>query len=789
MSNISHLQDKRDELCQWMNQGLSEKNTERIFMISYEPAFREWMDILKTNLTEQYQVLLLETLFGQTTVQIESPPQPILKSSLQKIAFFLAGLIPTIGPFISGTQTVIDIAQTSYHYHLRNSDLQLLQDRLGLRPRRKNTPHRLKQIVFIPDYGALSDEEQRYLRFLAQLIQDGYLSNTALVIGQTFGHLCPIQTRTKKELLLQQEFLGECLKNGNTFEHISEILNIIGIGYLPQLKEVLSKGELNIDLMQALIDTLLDQTITEGSVSRNEFHRFLRLCSLLFEPFFQEDIEYNYPVKTLPTVELIEYALKSHLFLKKGYAPIYCFIEYFIRDFYRDHTVYTFPQEVYESLFDYLKDKYPYQYADIALLSIRVGQPQQQIEDCCIIAWYHEHDSLPQRKKEELQEILCSSTFGRSYFQLYEVYQDLDQHIYSECIAGCEQVLGQIIFGQSAPEARCCCLNLVATVAFESGAKLPFFLQILDCYFSAFQRAQIFTGDSTRYTEYITDALLLSAGLELPQRYRDTLERLAQKIKFNSKMPTLKRWRLFRLGNVLFPPDNGHIYTQRAYEESTDYPYEHILAAINYSASLLGKAHYSRAREVLDETAQISRRYRINSNTDFSFENNRIISQLLSGSISKTTARKRFEQIFSRLENTTFSDFIIVQNNYAASIVNSAAKSRCSQAEKILIQIAECTDTYHRFFALHNLLILYCLTEQKEKFLFRKSSLQIPYLLRWYDDFFIAKFDLIQEHFDNCRTLSQIQNIVSPLNERFPELNLTFYQLPILWGVIERWFE
>lgn len=789
MSDISHLQDKRDELCQWTNQGLSGKNKERILLISYEPAFREWMDILKTNLTERYQVLLLETLSGQITAQTEPPPRSIWKSSLQKIFFFGAGLIPAIGPWISGTQTVIDIAQTSYHYHLRNSDLQLLQDRLGLRPHRKNTPRRLKQVIFIPSYEALSDEEQRYSRFLAQLIQDGYLSTTAMVIGQTIGHLCPIQVHTKKELPLQREFLDKCLKNGNTFEHIREILNIIGIGYLPQLEEVLSKGEINTDLMQALIDTLLDQILTEGSVNRNEFHHFLRLCSLLFEPFLQEDIECNYPVETLPAVELIEYALKSRLFLKKGYAPVYCFIEYFIRDFYRDYTAYTFPQEVYKTLFDYMTDKYPYQYADIALLSVRVGKPQQQIENYCIIAWYHEHDSLPQRKKEELQKILCSSAFGKSYLQLYEIYRDLNQHTASECIAECKRFLGQVKFVLSDPEACCCCLNLVATVAFEAGADIPFFLQVLDCYFSAFQCARIFTDSSAKYTEYITDVLLLSAGLEFPQRYRDGLDRLAWKIDFKGKMPTVKRLRLFRLGNVLFPPDNGHIYTQMAYEESNDYPYEHILAAINYSASLLGKADYSRAREVLDETAQISKCYRINANTDFSFENNWIISQLLSGSISKAAARKRFGEMFNRLKHIAFSDFIIVQNNYAASIVNSAARSRYSQAEKILIQIAEQADTYHRFFALHNLLILYCLTGEEEKFLSRKSSLQIPYLLRWYDAFFIAKFDLIQEHFDYCKTLSQIQETISPLNDRFPELNLTFYQLPILWGVIERWFE
>lgn len=136
--------------------------------------------------------------------------------------------------------------------------MQLLQDRLGLRPHRKHTPHRLKQVIFIPNYEALSNEEQRYLRFLAQLIQDGYLSTTALMIGQTIGYLCPIQVHTKMELPLQQEFLDECLKNGNTLS------TLFGQWAIEGGAKVVN----NLDVYQKALDMVNDPSLYTGSMER-----------------------------------------------------------------------------------------------------------------------------------------------------------------------------------------------------------------------------------------------------------------------------------------------------------------------------------------------------------------------------------------------------------------------------------------------------------------------------------------------------------------------------------------
>lgn len=787
--DTNHLPEKRDEICRWVNRCLTKFPKERILMVSYAPAFREWMKPLKTNLAQKYQLILLSALFEQPVIQTNSSSNPIWKNLISKFLFFLVGLIPILGPLISGTQTMIEIARESYDFYLRNTDLQLLQDRLGLRAHRRRHPKKLKQIVFVPDYGALSDNEQNYLGFLAYLVQDGYLSSTALVIGHDIRDLCPIDAHHKKEVLLLKEMIYPYFGEKTQADHIIEILNIIGIGYFTQLKQIFLEKEQNDDLMQALIDALLKETMSEGVVNQSEFHHFLRLCSLLFEPFFQEDIEKNYPAKTLPADELIEYMLKSHIFLKQGHAPVYCFIEYFIRDFYRNNSVYTFPAEVYKTLFCYLKGKYPYQYADIALLSIHVGKTKKQTENYSIIAWYHEHDTMPQRKKEKLREVLCTSECGRLYIHLFDTYQRFDESFASTSIPECLQALEQVECHMLAPEAQCCYLNLIATIAFESGADEQLFLRILDCYFSAFYDLHIFSDYSDKYVEYIADALLLSVGIDLPFKYKDTLERLTTKIDFNGKMPPIKRLRLLRLGNVILSPSSGHLYTKKAYEESNDYPYEHILAAINYSASLLSKAEFSQAQKILDETKSNSKCYRINNSTEFSFENNRIISQVMNSSISKTAARTQFKQIFLKLKDAEFSDSIIVQNNYAAAIVYSAAKSYCKQAEKILLHISNSQDDYHRFFALHNLLILYCLTGDKEQFINRRDYLQVPYLLRWYADFFHAKFDLLQENFDNCQSIRQIEEVLRPLTNQFSELNTTFYQLPVLWGVIERWFE
>lgn len=792
MENNVFEETKRD-LIQSVDARLKEKDTDRNLAITYAPAFREWMPILKLHLQENYQVISLNTLLGQSEQPKSHIRQSPIKTILSTIFLFILGLLPRIGIIISGTQTLIEVARTSYSYYLKNSDLELLKDQLGLRLYRKRYQRKLKQIVFIPEYGVLSSKDQRYVRFLSYLVQNRYLFSTALIIGRTQSDICPISFAWEKDIPLQNDMIQMCLGGTKKTNQISEILNIIGIGYLPMLQKSLSKENVDRDLLESLVNTLLDQVFPDGIIDRDEFHHFMRLCSLLFEPFFQEDIEDNYPVRQLPADELVGYALKCKLLTQVDSAPIFRFIEYFIRDYYRNSTIYTFPTEIYRTIFNYLKNKYPCQYADIALLSVYIGIPTVEVESYSIVAWYHESDSLPQRKKEEIIQILLNGPHSHMYYHLYEIYCQFEHCFDSmgidSCVNMCQSALLQMENSQLNPEAKCCYLSIISAIAFEVSIEESLFLRILDNYFSAFKQLRLFSNPIEQHIEYAVDALLLSAGLELPYNYRNRLERLAARVDIKKNIPELKRLRLLRLGNIIFSPARGHEYTKMAYEQSINYPHEHILSAINYSASLLSKAYYSEAQNALEHTSSSIRTYHINSNTEFSYENNWIIARVMSGAMHKSAARREFKRLYSRLKKVPFSDSMIVQNNYAAAIIFSAAKTYQRQAQKILFQIMDNQDLYHQFFAIHNLLILYCLMGEKDAFLQLKPKLQIPYLLRRYRDFFCEKFNILQEKFDNCQSLQQIEINLQTLGEQFPELEAEFYRLPVLWGVIERWFE
>ncbi|KAF5039540.1 hypothetical protein [Oscillibacter sp.] len=783
-----YLDEMRDRFVQSLDQELVHP-VNRVIRLSYAPAFRTWIPLLRTQIAGKHQVFSLDNLLNTSDLPIAEKQQSLGTAIFQKLIMLGLELLPCVGVFISITDTLIGVALTSYHFQLRRNDLQVLKDNLGLRSHQRKKQHRLKQVVFVPNYDELSEREQNYLQFLCYLIQRGYLGTTALVIGCAENVSCPIQTGATKSFPLEEAALLMRFPSDVSVKNIVEILNIIGIQHLPEVQSVLSNTP-NTDLLQSIIDKLLDQAFSDETISRDEFNHFLRICSFLFEPFLQEDIEKNYPTRNRSAVDLIECALKNRLLLRENAAPEYCFIEYFIREFYQENSECTFPTEVYQTLFSYLENKYPYQYADIALLSAQIGLPPHEIESRCIIAWYHEHETLPARKRRKLQAVLESGEIGRVYTELYDKYRTLNSNFDDRLTELYQGALVQVEESNLSAAAKCCYLNLISAIAFEAGEPIDFFERILALYFAAFQDLKIFSRVNPQYVEYVVDVLLLSTGMEFSGTYKNSLERLSGLIDPQTKMPTIKRLRLFRLGNAVFGTSKGHEFTKIAYQQSGNYPYEHVLSAINYSASLLCKAQFRDARSVLDATKNEDKICRINKNTEISFKNNWLVAQAMDGGMHKKDVRKEFETLFQGLEGKNFSDSVIVQNNYAAALIWSAPKTCAPTARQILKRIIQAQeDEYHNFFAIHNMLILCCLTADIDNFHRWYLSLRVPYLLRSYDDYFITKFKILSENFHDCGSLQQIETALLPLKERFSELDSNFYRNSVLWGVIERWFE
>lgn len=771
-----------------MDKMTSRKSRERVISVNYSQAYRKWMSLLEGQLSRKYKIVPIELLTQKEENSKQENSQSTWSKIWKSIILFILGAIPTIGIAFSGIYTVIDIAKNICNYDVKLSEIEALRKRLGMHTHRKKYWSKIRYVVFLPEYSSLSEKLQDYINLIALFINEHYITNTLLVVCNGINEVKQIDSRCSYTLQLDKDMVQEWIEADIDGERIVETLDIVGIQYFPEIQRILTSCKLDENLISALIEVMIDQTLGNGVVDRNEFHRFLRMCSLLFEPFFQKDIEENYPANDISAVQLVEFALTSNLLKRVNHAPVYCFIEYFIRDYYRDYSKYTFTSEKYTSLFLYLKNKYPYQYSDIALLSRCVGVEPWEAESYEIIAWYHDHDAISQRKKDKLRTALVAHKCGSRYLNLFDQYQMLTQSDGNKLTQDCKTMLYVVESGKLSPEAKCCCLNLISSILFELESKIEIFLRILDDYFYAFTDLKIFSSPSEKNAEYIVDALLLSISCELPLRYRNSIERLAKCIRIGKNIPEKKRIRFLRLGNVLFEPPTGHDYTRMAYEQSVDYPYEHILSAINYSASLLCLAQYAEAQHILS-TIVFDELQNRNNNTFFSFINNQIIARVMSGNIRRNSAKKKFERLYKGLKGSSFSDSVIVQNNYAASIVFCESKSNFHIAEKILLSILQNDDDYHRFFATHNLIVLYCLSGEKNKLIGLQDSIRVPYLLRRYRSFFEAKFELLFSNFENCHTVQCISDIMKPLQGRFQELNTTFFSLPVLWGVIERWFE
>ena len=95
---------------------------------------------------------------------------------------------------------------------------------------------------------------------------------------------------------------------------------------------------------------------------------FLKLCSLLFDVFSYEDIENVSGIKEICSEVELEKSINSNL-IESRMPNEYRFFMEFLRKYYQEHAQF-YGSEVKRQILDYLKEKYPNKYTDLALASI-----------------------------------------------------------------------------------------------------------------------------------------------------------------------------------------------------------------------------------------------------------------------------------------------------------------------------------------------------------------------------------------------------------------------------------
>ncbi|MNN57893.1 hypothetical protein D3C81_1729070 [compost metagenome] len=131
---------------------------------------------------------------------------------------------------------------------------------------------------------------------------------------------------------------------------------------------------------------------------------------------------------------------------------------------------------------------------------------------------------------------------------------------------------------------------------------------------------------------------------------------------------------------------------------------------------------------------------------------------------------------------------MIIRNNAAAALL----KNNHEKAVEMLEYVINHGDSYHQFYALHNLLSLYFeagdINNCNDTIVKIKAN-DDP-LIQPFQSFFNDKFQTMLMLMKADLTFAEKENrLLSIMNERYPSPGYAYFKNLILYGGIERWFE
>lgn len=765
----------------------------RIIQINYAPGLRMVVDQECNQLELSCKVIPYSTLRSPSICIKADPPEPLWSSFVKKTASFLIGL----NLYAGAALFVADLAISTTSFCLKRSELFLLKGKVGIHNKKRKKYQTLRNIIVVSDLSELSQDDFEYVAFLASLIREKYITRTLLVVFQNQNNLSMKlpSNQCVYSLNLTTEMIQDYLNSTKGVDDgIVQIVNIVGIQYIEIVCKMIDCSKGNEKSIEKLIALLLDKLSRHVPVSKAEIDSFLKVCSLLFERFGLIDIESTYPFRESKYKKLLAQCLEGKLL--RAFVPDapleYAFVENFIREYYRENPTIVFSPQVYNKIFNYLRNTYPQNYTDIALLSGFVGISKYEVLSSYIVAYYHEKFTTAQHKKQKIVAYLQSDTFGERLIRLENCYKHIVDTPRKTILEQCYGLLEEILAQKITIQAKLCALNVIATLVYELESDDSNRLKVMEAYRELLMQAQIFSEPKPTYSEYVADAVLFSTCIDNNYQGVVMAQRLIEQINFNIKTENvpIKFLRLFRLGNALYPTDisKGLEFTKKSYMLSKDLVVEHELARINYGASLIICGEYAAAAELYratDFTYSI-----INYSTDLSAQNNRLIAEYFSASRSgKKALYQGFKKLFDRVKDKESSDISIVKNNYVSACLTANQIRNVEQMEQLCQEIENSGDTYHMFFSAQNRLLLYYLTYDKVKFSEIKRQIKVPNLMRAYENFFADKSNFMDNHFGEFPTIEKLHQALTIWAERYPNQMFRHFTFPTAFGLIERWFE
>lgn len=753
--------------------------TYRTCKIRYSYAFENCLRDKLLLLKKKYNVYTIEEVF------IESNDNSISKSKFKEwgigLVKNLLGLIPTCGAAFT---IIFSLADTISF--LKVSDLEKLRERLQLKEKPRKKYRKVKNILIIKNCSYLKVDEIKKVQFIKELIENKYIINTLLIICEPldFPSGLVVNADAVYTIALDNNLLKKIF-GFSVEDNYLKLINVLGIEYTEYIKELDNSTANNNDL---LVQKFVKDMLQKGGYDENEkLLDFLKLCSLLFDVFSYEDIEKVSGIKELCCEIELQKSVNSKL-IENSMPNEYRFFIEFLRNYYQEHAQF-YCSDVKRQILDYLKEKYPNQYTDLALASILTSNNDAEKISLCLKSIYYDKNTTTIYKINQIIEYLSKSPYATlaNISQLNDIYYFLD---YSK--ADTKQLCMQSFLGLSnlkflSPQDKLICLSIIAKVSYELMSQE--FLKRVDELYRKLLRDIRISTTYKQYTLFILDYLVFSTCIEDSFETVQVVQRLVAYLR-KTPLSLETEIKFSRLGNALFYNDysEGLKLTKRAYSLSEGYPIERKYSAINYSCSLGMCGEYEEAYKILKK--EFNDTFFMRNAVSISATNNYIIISYLNNSKDVKWITNQMSALNKMINDDVFSDQQIINNNLLAAYIMENNASNHSKIIELSNNISSNEkDIYHLFFMHHNMMVYHFLDADLDAFKHERGLCIVPGLLAPYSDFFISKADFLQENINNNWNIKQLQQQLNEWGEHYCEKKYVLYKYPILFGFIERWFE
>lgn len=751
----------------------------RTCKVRYSNAFENYLGDRLLLYKKKYNVYTIDELFTDSNYTSVNSSK-FMDWGIGLIKNIL-GLIPTYGAVLT---IVFSIADTISF--LKISDLDKLRERLQLKEKPYKKYKKVKNIIIIKNSSYLSGDEIKKTQFIKELIEKRYIVNTLLIICEPldFPSNLVVNEDATYTIALDNNLLND-ICGFRVEENYLKLINVLGIEYAEYIKDLDNATVVSNDL---LVQKFVRDMLQKGGYDENEnLLDFLKLCSLLFDVFSYEDIENVSGIKEICCEVELEKSVNSKL-IENNIPNEYKFFLDFLRKYYQKHAQF-YGSEVKRQIFDYLKEKYPNQYTDLALASILTSNSDAEKISLCLKALYYDKNATATYKANQVTRYLSKSKYVTlvNISQLNDTYYFLN---YSKVDA--KKICMQSLLGLSeldflSPEDKLICLSSLAKVSYELMSQE--FLKKIDELYRRLLRDLRISATYKKYTLLILDYLVFSTCIEDSYETAQVVQRLVAYLRKTSlSLETEIKFK--RLGNALFYNDyeEGLKLTEHAYYLCEGYPIEQKYCAINYSCSLGMCGEYEEGRKIL--LNEFNNTFFMKNAISISATNNYIILSYLNNVKDIQWTVNKLYTLKEMINENDFSDQQIINNNLLAAYIAANGISKNSEIIELSNNICTCEkDIYHLFFMHHNMMIYYFLRGDIPAFKVERDLCIVPGLLAPYRDFFISKSDFLLENINSNWNIQQLQNNLIKWGEHYSEKKYVLYKYPILFGFIERWFE